>query len=158
MSRMSRVDVVVSSCIGRLMPKWKSKLYYMGKPISDGIPVRRGIFQGDALSPLVFILAVNTIILKLNQTSFGIQWENDSGCLKQAWYMDDCKLYAEDSESLNTAVSTLQLEASKAGLSLNPTKRPVIEINNGKAVSASETGSGIVSTFATLSCRQAFGH
>ena len=58
--------------------KWSSKLYYMGKPISEEIQIKRGIFQGDSLSPFLFLVAVNPVIRAINQLQFGISFGNNT--------------------------------------------------------------------------------
>ena len=42
-----KTDPMILNFLTRLMPQWSSKLYYIGKPISEEIQIKRGIFQGD---------------------------------------------------------------------------------------------------------------
>ncbi|XP_052748311.1 uncharacterized protein LOC128200110 [Galleria mellonella] len=75
------------------------------------IKIQRGIFQGDALSPLWFCLALNPLSNMLNSSSVGYplnyketddQSSNmNKNVLNHLLYMDDIKLYAETENQLN---------------------------------------------------------
>ena len=43
--------------IKQSMNKWKTNLYADGK-ILGSVPIRKGIFQGDSFSPLLFVIAL----------------------------------------------------------------------------------------------------
>ena len=47
------IDPSVVRMIERLMSKWRSVLTVNGRKISDPIPIKSGILQGDSLSPPV---------------------------------------------------------------------------------------------------------
>ena len=59
--RIYKVDERLIHLIKLLMESWSVKLTQRGKKISDRIKIKRGIFQGDSLSPLLFIIALNPI-------------------------------------------------------------------------------------------------
>ena len=64
---------------------------------TKGIPIKRGIFQGDSLSPLWFCLALNPLSVALNNSGYGyeIRGRLQGGFkLNHLLYMDDIKLYA----------------------------------------------------------------
>ncbi|XP_052748657.1 uncharacterized protein LOC128200179 [Galleria mellonella] len=72
------------------------------------IKIQRGIFQGDALSPLWFCLALNPLsnILNSTQLGFHIQDKSINGhpepneTINHLLYMDDIKLYASSENDL----------------------------------------------------------
>ena len=52
------------------MNKWKTNLYADGKLLGS-VPIRRGIFQGDSLSPLLFVIALLPLNHILRETGTG---------------------------------------------------------------------------------------
>ena len=47
--------------IKQSMNKWKTNLYADGKLLGS-VPIRRGIFQGDSFSPLLFVITIDSYI------------------------------------------------------------------------------------------------
>lgn len=67
------------------------------------IQIRRGIFQGDSLSPLWFCLALNPLSNILNNTNYGFNIKHNNTTqtkLTHLLYMDDIKLYASTNTQL----------------------------------------------------------
>ena len=61
--------------------------------------IRRRIFQGDSLSPLLFCMALNPLSKELNRTGYGYRMTTGHGetakrqPISHLLYMDDLKLY-----------------------------------------------------------------
>jgi len=62
------------------------------------VSIRRGIFQGDALSPLIFVMCLFplTILLRKLNKGFAI----DGIVASHLLYLDDLKLYAKSTEEM----------------------------------------------------------
>jgi hypothetical protein len=63
---------------------------------SEPIQIKRGIYQGDSLSPLWFCLAINPLTNLLNSTGYGFNIRINNTTLSKLnhlLYMDDIKLY-----------------------------------------------------------------
>ena len=52
------------------MNKWKTNLYADGKLLGS-VPIRRGIFQGDLFSPLLFVIALLPLTHILREKGMG---------------------------------------------------------------------------------------
>lgn len=65
-------------------------------------PIRRGIFQGDAFSPLWFRLALNPLSQMLNKSLLGytITTPKKQTILTHLMYTDDINLYGNNSQFL----------------------------------------------------------
>ena len=50
------------------MERWKVMLYSGNSELSE-VEIKRGIFQGDSLSPLVFVLALTPLSLILRKAA-----------------------------------------------------------------------------------------
>ena len=59
---------------------------------SQPIQIRRGIFQGDSLSPLLFCIALIPLTNELNRADCGYQVHGTERKISHLLYMDDLKL------------------------------------------------------------------
>ena len=102
-----KIDKTIIKFLKHTMSTWKTtanvqvdKKSITTKPIQ----IKRGIFQGDSLSPLWFCLALNPLSKMLNSTGYGFNVKNGSKAqyrLSHLMYVDDIKLYASDKKKLN---------------------------------------------------------
>ena len=100
----------------RAMPYWQTKMHLKLQSHeihSDIIPIRRGIFQGDSLSPLVFCLCLNPISAELRRSGMGYVLSHDTAprTVSYLWYMDDMKIYCRTRTQLTSMTRTVQLVA-----------------------------------------------
>ena len=56
------------------------------------IRIKRGIFQGDSLSPLLFTMSLNPLSWELQKTGYGYQLDEQTK-INHLLYVDDLKLY-----------------------------------------------------------------
>ena len=59
------------------------------------VKIRRGIFQGDSLSPLLFVLAMVPLTLILRKTKIFYETKKGGGKINHLMFMDDIKLFAQ---------------------------------------------------------------
>ena len=57
--------------------------------------IQRGIFQGDALSPLLFIIAMMPLNQILRKCTAGYKLSRSQEKVNHLMYMDDIKLFAK---------------------------------------------------------------
>ena len=80
------------------MSNWKTtmKLFYNdGCITTDQIRIKRGIFQGVSLSPLLFCLVLVPLTSELATSGYGYKISNTSAQISIPFYMDDLKLYSK---------------------------------------------------------------
>lgn len=86
----------------QLMNTWRTALLMHtreGRIESDKIRIRRGLFQGDTLSPIWFCLALNPLSKLLNNTPYGYVIDKHRDIrISHRLYIDDLKIYASNSE------------------------------------------------------------
>ena len=90
-----KVNPIIVNFLKWIMPMWSTKLilrHENGVLEVSNIRICRGIFQGDSLSPLLFILAINPVSFLLNKNQSGYKIENVT--ISHILYMDDLKTFA----------------------------------------------------------------
>ncbi|XP_055543144.1 uncharacterized protein LOC129728715 [Wyeomyia smithii] len=135
-----KIDDGVIRFMQHAMRRWNTSLH-----VTDGatvlrsrtLNIRRGIFQGDTLSPLWFCLAPNPLSRALNRCSYGYQLKSGttSTTVTHTFYMDDLKLFAETKEKLQLIllVSTFSNDiCMKFGID----KCRLVNLHRGKVVDA----------------------
>ena len=81
------------------MNKWK--LEFMSNLVSLGnVEIRRGIFQGDSLLPLLSVLCMVPLSLILRKTKFGDKLTR----LNHLLFMDDLKLFTKWHDQIDSLV------------------------------------------------------
>ena len=84
------------------------------------IPLQKGVLQGDSLSPLLFVLAMQPLTKLLHNTvdTLTIGDSNHSMALNHLLFMDDLKLFARDTDSLGKLLSKTKEFFTEVGLGL----------------------------------------
>ena len=105
----------VRSFIGSSMERWRCELSASGKVLGD-IRIRRGIFQGDSLSPLLFVICMIPLTLVLREMKAGYEFKDGGGKINHLLYMDDLKLFGKSKAQIESLVDTVQLVSRDIGM------------------------------------------
>ena len=70
----------------------------------EEVNVKRGIFQGGSLSPLLLVLSMVPLSLILKKVNACYKWGKKEYKLNHLLFMDDLKLYAKNEEQTNALV------------------------------------------------------
>ena len=66
------------------------------------IEIKQGIFQGDSLSPLVFVLAMIPLSLILRKAKAAYQFSESKEKINHVLFMDDLKSYSGSEKGLDS--------------------------------------------------------
>ena len=102
-----------------MMSRWKIHLSYGAKNEVGEVRLENGIMQGDAFSPLLFVLMIDPLI-KIIKTQLGDQVEI-------LYYMDDLKASTNNIETAQTIHDIVKKYAASIGMVIN-TKKSAIEL------------------------------
>ena len=90
------------------MEKWKVILCLGSSELSK-VEIKRRIFQGDSLSPLVFALALIPLSLILRKAKAAYEFSESKEKINYLLFMDDLKLYSQSEKRLDSLVQTVHL-------------------------------------------------
>ena len=99
--------------------------------------MRRGIFQGDSLSPLWFCMALNPISTLLNSTGYGFKIKDETSVkhlLNHLMYMDDIKMYASTEHQLHQLLRTTNIYSNDTKRTFGLDKRKPLKVEEGNVV------------------------
>lgn len=82
--------------------------------------IKRGVRQGDPLSPKLFSAVLESIFRNLNWEGFGLNINGSK--LNHLRFADDLVLFEENPEILEKMIQDLNTESKKIGLKMNPRK------------------------------------
>lgn len=105
--RSHKVNPKITRLVEKSMENWSTSLTSGGKHLAD-IKIECGIFQGDALSPLLFCVALNPLSHLLRRAKQGYQLKTGHK-INHLLYMDDLKLYAKNENDLTALIETTRI-------------------------------------------------
>merc|ERR1712080_4637 len=91
-----------------------------------------GIFQGDSLSPLLFVLAMIPLTMILRKEKVGYDLGKKTGIVNHLLFMDDLKLYGKNEKQVNTLVQTVRIFSTDIGMEFGISKCAVLVMKRGK--------------------------
>ncbi|CAB3248848.1 unnamed protein product [Arctia plantaginis] len=125
---------IIKRFLKLVMPSWREIMTARGSQDSittEPITIKRGIFQGDSLSPLLFCLAINPLSFILNKYEMKGYKLKDSFWINHLIYMDDLKIYANNGSNLKILLASVEIFTRDIGMSFGLDKCNVIHIRSG---------------------------
>ena len=122
---------MISSCF----VNWKTVLTSGGAEIGQ-VFIRGGIFQGDSLSPLLFIVVMLPLTQVLRKIKAGYEMAKGMRSSDHLLFMDDLKLYGATKDQLDSLIHAVKIFSNDTRILLGPEKCAVLETGS--------RGSGIV--------------
>src|SRR6185436_15423074 len=133
--QMLGISANVRQFLAKAMQSWNTELTVNGQQIGQ-VSIRRGIFQGDSLSPLLFVVAMIPLSVNLRKTCLGYQTSKEAQRISHLLYMDDLKLYGKTSTELQSLLNTVRIYSSDISMEFGIDKCATLEIPRGKHVAS----------------------
>ena len=119
--------------LSNTMNHWKTTLTASGTTLSE-VNIRRGIFQGDSLSPLLFIVSMIPMTMILRKTGKGYQLGRQGLVINHLMFMDDIKIYGKNVKDLDSLVQTIRIITEDMRMEFGIDKCAVANISKGKTI------------------------
>ena len=108
------------------MTKWKTRLILHDETTSietEELEYLKGILQGDTLSLILFILAVNPpSYLLAKEDGFALTVEEKTRIITHLFFVDDLKLYAKNVEKLKALLEIVISFTNDVGMKFGENK------------------------------------
>ncbi|XP_069983749.1 uncharacterized protein [Penaeus vannamei] len=130
---MFGIAVNVKSFINESMKKWNTELN-AGQTRLGNAKIKQGIFQGDSLSPLLFVLTMIPLTLLLRKINIFYEVKKKGERINHLLFMDDLKLFAKDNDQIDSLVNTVRIFSEDIKIEFGLSKCGVLIIKRGKVV------------------------
>ena len=94
--------------------------------------IKRGIFQGDLLSPVLFVLCLLPLTLILHKSESPYRFPSTNEKINRVLFMDDLKLQAENEKGLESLVQTVRIFSDDIGMEFGMDKCATLVLKEGK--------------------------
>ena len=131
--RLTGVSENIMQMVENSMQNWKTMLTSAGKELAE-VRIRRGIFQGESLSPLLFVICLIPMSLVLRKVKAGYSFGNDKPKVNHLLFMDDMKLFGRSFVEIDKLVSTVYLTSADMRMEFGIRKCSVLVLKKGKIV------------------------
>ena len=129
------LDLFIAENIKRLlvnsMEKWKVMLCSGNSELGE-VEIKQGIFQGDSLSPLGFVLALIPLSLTLRKTKAAYEFSESKEKINHLLFMDDLKMYSCNEKGLNSLVQTVCVFSEDIEMQFGIEKCAMLVMEKGK--------------------------
>jgi len=108
----------------------------LGDKQIGSVRIKRGIFQGDSLSPLLFVLCLFPLTTLINKEEIGFKFHinNETFQLSHLLFVDDLKIYASSQKDLKNLIHLTEQFGDMVGLEFGFSKCAVAAQKRGKQV------------------------
>ena len=113
--KMYKISDEVINFIDQTMKTWRVELTAGGRTLAEA-KIQRGIFQEDALSPLLFIIAMMPFDHILRKCTTGYKLSISQEKVNHLMYMDDIKLFAKKEKEQETLIHTVRIYSQDIGM------------------------------------------
>lgn len=133
-----KINPIIISFLRNIMTHWQTTLKLKNPHnfvTTRQIAIKKGIYQGDSLSPLWFCLALNPLSHQLHNDRAGYrikQQDNTETIISHLIYMDDIKLYAKNDKEMKKLIDTTTIFSNDISMQFGLDKCKTVHIIKGK--------------------------
>ena len=128
---MYKISDEVINFIDKTMKTWRVELRAAGRRLAEA-KIQRGIFQGDALPRLLFIIAMVPLKHILRKFTAGYKLSRSQEMISLLMYMDGIKLSAKNEKELETLIHAVRIYSQDIGMEFGIEKCAMLVMKSGK--------------------------
>ncbi|CAB4018161.1 Hypothetical predicted protein, partial [Paramuricea clavata] len=130
---MFKIAADVRTFVEGSMENWKTELTSSGESLGN-VNIRRGIFQGDSLSPLIFVMCMIPLSLILRKEKVGYEFPGKELKINHLLFMDDLKMFGKNKQQIDSLVKTVNIVSKGIGMEFGIKKCGMLVMKRGKIV------------------------
>ena len=123
----------VQDFINNCMKSWKLELSASGKTLRE-VDIRRGIYQGNSLSPLSFVLCMVPLTWLLKRPKARYELGNKGFKLNHLLFKDDLKLLVKGKNEIDSLIQTVYIFSEDISMQFGIKKGGVLITKRGKVI------------------------
>ena len=128
---MYKISHEVINFIKKTKKTWRMELTAGGKSLAEE-KIQRGIFQGDTLSLLLFIIALIPLKNILRKFATGYKFTKSKEKINHRMYMGDIKLFAKNKKERETLINAIKIYSQDIGMEFGIEKCAMLVMKSGK--------------------------
>ena len=128
---MYKISHEVVNFIEQTMKTWRVDLTAGTRSIAE-TKIQRGIFHGDVLSPLLFLIAMMPLNHILRKCYAGYKLSRSQEKINHLMYMDDIKLFAKNEKELETLIHAVRIYSQDIGMEFGIEKCAMLVMKRGE--------------------------
>ena len=133
--RLYKINPRLVAFIRQSMKHWRTTLSANSTNIAE-VTIKCGIYQGDALSPLLFCIALNPLSALLDKSTYGYRFKSGT-TINHLLYMDDIKLYAKNEQDIDSLIHLTRVFSADIGMTFGLAKCGRLIVSRGKVKNTS---------------------
>lgn len=114
------------------MNQWRTELTLFGEVLGE-VSIKGGIFQGDSVSPLLFLVALISLSLVLKKVLSTYEFSNNKK-INLLLFKNDLKFFVKSEKGLDSLVQTIYVFIEDIGMKFSIEKCPMRVMGRGKIV------------------------
>ncbi|XP_068250300.1 uncharacterized protein [Palaemon carinicauda] len=119
------------SFLKNTMCNWNTILTSSGIRLAE-VNIKRGIFQGNSLSRLLFAVAIVPMTKVLQKMDDGYQLKKRGNRINHLMFMDGIKLYGKNIKEIDTLIQTVRVVSGDIRMEFGIEKCASVNIQKGK--------------------------
>lgn len=127
---MYKVSKKIRQMMKSSMETWRTVLECKGSELGE-VNIQRGIFQGDSLSPLLFVIAMIPLTSVLRKATPGYLFKNKTK-INHLLYMDDVKMFGKTKQEMESLMNTVRVFSDGIGMQFGIDKCAITVLKRGK--------------------------